>query len=162
MPALRHLKDKESKQIVKDFTAKYPSSIGPLGLVQHFEELTVEDATVFFADGKPLILRTVKGLIPSLKFDAVLSTFPKIVVDMGAIAHIANGAQIMRPGIRKIDGKFAKDALLVILDEKYGKMIALGIAEVDSETMQSMTKGRVIENVHYVGDPIWQGFTAPN
>jgi PUA domain protein len=66
----------------------------------------------------------------------------------------------MRPGVRSIEGQFAKDELVVILDEKYRKTIALGIAEVDSETMQSMTKGRVINNIHYVGDPVWNAFST--
>jgi PUA domain protein len=66
----------------------------------------------------------------------------------------------MRPGVSRIEGQFAKDELIVILDEKYRKTIALGIAEVDSETMQSMTKGRVINNIHYVGDPVWNAFST--
>jgi PUA domain protein len=128
--------------------------------VKHLGELTIEDASVFFADGKPLILHTSKGIFPSLKFEAVLSTLPKVIVDMGAVPHIANGAQIMRPGVRKIEGQFAKDDLVVILDEKHGKAIALGIAEINSDAMQSMTKGRVINNVHYVGDPVWRSFAT--
>jgi len=160
MAAMRHLKDRETKQIIKDFTTKYPSSVEPLSSVEHLEELTTEDGVVFFADGKPWILRTTKGLLPSLKFEVVLNTFPKVIVDMGAVPHIANGAQIMRPGVSKIEGQFAKDELIVILDEKYRKTIALGIAEVDSETMQSMSKGRVINNIHYVGDPVWNAFST--
>ena len=100
------------------------------------------------------------GYFRSLKFDAVLNTLPKVIVDMGAVPHVANGAQIMRPGIRQIEGRFVKDELIVILDEKYRKTIALGIAEVDSETMQSMTKGRVINNIHYVGDLLWNAFST--
>ncbi|MGA2783444.1 MAG: PUA domain-containing protein [Candidatus Bathyarchaeia archaeon] len=157
---MRHLKDRETKQIIKDFTTKYPSSVEQLSFVEHLEELTTEDALVFFADGKPWILRTTKGLLPSLKFEAMLKTFPKVIVDMGAVPHIANGAQIMRPGVRSIEGQFAKDELVVILDEKYRKTIALGISEVDSETMKSMTKGRVINNIHYVGDPVWNAFAT--
>ena len=64
MTAMRHLKDRESKQIIKDFTSKYPSSVEPLSSVEHLEELITEDASVFFADGKPWILRTKNGLLP--------------------------------------------------------------------------------------------------
>jgi PUA domain protein len=97
-------------------------------------------------------------LFPSLKNEPVLNMLPKIVVDMGAIPHVANGAQIMRPGIRQIEGQFNKDDLVTILDEKHRKVIALGIAEIDSETMRTMTKGRVITNIHYVGDSLWNSF----
>ena len=160
MPAMRHLKDKESKQLIKDFTSKYPSSAELLNSVKHLEELVIDDVAVFFADGKPWIIRTKMGLLPSLKFDAVLNALPRIIVDMGAVPHVANGAQIMRPGISQIEGRFVKDALIVILDEKYRKTIALGIADVDSNTMQSMSRGRVISNIHYVSDLIWNAFAT--
>jgi PUA domain protein len=157
---MRRLKDREFKQVIRDFTLKYPASSTILSFVDYLDELIIEDARVFFANGKPWILHTKNGLLPTLKFDALLSTLPKVIVDMGAVPHVANGAQIMRPGIRQIEGQFLKDQLIAILDEKYRKTIALGIAEVDSEHMQSMTKGRVIDNVHYVGDLLWKRFAS--
>jgi PUA-domain protein len=156
---LRHLKDRESKQIIKEFVNRYPSSMESLNSVKHLEEQVVEDSAVFFVDGKPWIVRTQGQLLPSLKYDLIVNMLPKIVVDMGAIPHVANGAQIMRPGIRQIEGQFNKNDLLAILDEKHRKIIALGIAEMDSEMMRSLAKGRVITNIHYVGDPMWNSFT---
>jgi PUA domain protein len=115
---------------------------------------------VFFADGRPIILRTPSGLLPSLKFEEFINTFPKIVVDMGAVAHVANGAQIMRPGIREIRGDFAKGDLVLVVDERFGKAIAIGLAEMGSEMMKSVNKGRVVTNLHYVGDELWKSFIA--
>jgi len=155
---MRHLKDRESKQIIKDFTTRFPASTKSLDLVRHLEEEMVEDNLVLFADDKPWIVRIQGRLFPSLKYDQVLVTLPKIIVDMGAVPHIANGAQIMRPGIRQIEGHFNRDDVIIIEDERHRKMIALGIAETDSEQMRTMTKGRVIANIHYVGDPLWQAF----
>ena len=155
---MRHLKDRESKQIIKDFTTRFPASTKSLDLVRHLEEEMVEDNLVLFADDKPWIVRIQGRLFPSLKYDQVLVTLPKIIVDMGAVPHIANGAQIMRPGIRQIEGHFNRDDVIIIEDERHRKMIALGIAETDSEQMRTMTKGRVIANIHYVGDPLWQVF----
>jgi PUA-domain protein len=157
---LRHLKDRESKQIIKDFVNRYPSSMESLKSVKHLEEQVIEDSAVFFVDGNPWIVRTQGQLLPSLKYDQIVNMLPKIVVDMGAIPHVANGAQVMRPGIRQIEGQFNKNDLLAILDEKYRKIIALGVAEMDSETMRSLAKGRVITNIHYVGDPMWNSFTT--
>ena len=141
---------------------QFPSSTKTLDSVKHLEEEMAEDSVVFFADGKPWIVRVQGRLLPSLKYDVVLDTLPKIVVDMGAVPHVANGAHIMRPGIRQIEGQFDKDDLVAICDEKYRKIIALGIAEEDAESMRSMTKGRVIANIHYVGDPLWKSFTLSN
>lgn len=159
---MRHLKDRESKQIIKGFMSQFPSSMESLDSVKHLEEEMVEDSLVFFADGKPWIVRVQGRLLPSLKYDLILGTLPKIVVDMGAVPHVANGAHVMRPGIRQIEGQFGKGDLVAIYDEKYRKIIALGLAEQDSESMRSMTKGRVIANIHYVGDPLWKSFTLSN
>lgn len=160
LPAKRHLKDKEVRQLLREFIERYPSSDKMLRSAKDFEELIVDENMVMFVDGRPLIVRTRAALLPSLKFEELINTFPKIVVDMGAVAHVANGAQIMRPGIREIKNEFAKGNLLVIVDEKFGKAIALGIAEMDSGTMKSMNKGKVIANVHYVGDELWKSFGA--
>lgn len=122
----------------------------------------MDERWVFFLDGRPLILRTKSGLLPSLKFDEVINSLPKIVVDMGAVAHLANGAHVMRPGIREIRNDFAKGELLLIVDEKFGKSIALGFADADSTVMKSANKGKVVMNVHYVGDELWKSFTASN
>ena len=159
---MRHLKDRESKQIIKEFMIRFPSSMESLDSVKHLEEEMVEDSLVFFTDGKPWIVRVQGRLLPSLKYDQVLVTLPKIVIDMGAVPHIANGAHVMRPGIRQIEGQFNNDDVVDIMDEKHRKIIALGIAEKDSETMRSMTKGRVISNIHYVGDSLWKLFTLSN
>ena len=159
---MRHLKDRESKQIIKEFVNQFPSSRESLNAVEHLEEQKVEDNTVFFADNKPWILRVHGRLFPTLRYDSLVATLPKVVIDMGAVAHVANGAHVMRPGIRKIEGQFAKDDLVAIKDERYEKTIALGIAEQDAESMRTVTKGRVIANIHYVGDEAWKSFSISN
>ena len=146
--------------MLKEFIERFPSSEATLRSTRSFEELPVDQSLIFFADGKPLILRKQGTLFPSLKFDELINAMPQIVVDMGAVAHVANGAQIMRPGIRQVKGEFAKGELVVIVDEKFSKAIALGVAEMDSEAMKSLTKGRVITNIHYVGDELWKSFVA--
>lgn len=146
--------------MLKEFIERFPLSEPTLRSAEIFEELPVADSLVFFVDKRPLILRTQAGLLPSLKFDELINGLPKIVVDMGAVAHVANGAQIMRPGVKHFGDDFPKGDLVVIVDEKFNKAIALGFAEVDSETMKSLSKGRVITNLHYVGDELWKSFAA--
>lgn len=162
MPTKRNLKDKEAKQLSREFIQRYPSSESFLSSVNILEEQLVDESTVYFLNGMPLILRTKSGLLPSLKFDEVINRLPKVVVDMGAVAHLANGAHLMRPGIREIRGDFAKGELVLIVDEKFGKNIALGLADVDSTVMRSATRGKVIVNIHYVGDELWKSFTPSN
>jgi len=148
--------------MVRQFTQQYPASASILNGGNDFEELVVDDSSIIFVDGRPLVLRTQGLLLPSLKFDELINVLPQVVVDMGAVAHLVNGAHIMRPGIRQIKDAFVKGGVIVIVDEKFGKAIALGIADMDSGVMQSVSKGKVILNVHHVGDILWNAFNAPN
>ena len=160
MPTTRHLKGKEVRGVTREFTQQYPASSSILNDANDFEELIVDDSSIVFVDGRPLILRTQRLILPSLKFDELINTLPRVVVDMGAVAHLVNGAHVMRPGIREIKDTFVKGGIIVIVDERFGKPIALGIADMDSGVMQSIDKGKVISNVHYVGDPLWTAFNA--
>lgn len=159
---MRRLKDKEVKGLLRDFIGRYPNTEESLASVESFDELSVGEEMVYFADNSPLILRRKIGLLPSLKFDKYVQSLPRVVVDMGAVAHVANGADIMRPGIREIPSNFGRGDLLVIVDEKYGKPLALGLAEMESTEMKSMSKGKVIRNVHFVGDELWASYNKPS
>jgi PUA domain protein len=158
MPVLRHLKDKEAKQVVREVVIRFPVAREKLDLTDHLQELVVGDGSVIFADDIPILILRNDLWIPSLKFQIVLDSLPKIIVDMGAIPHVTNGAQIMRPGIRLICDTFSKGDFVVIQDERFKKAIAVGTADLDSETMQAMVKGKMITNLHYVGDDFWNAF----
>ena len=157
MPAPRRLKDKEVKSLIREVINRYPKAT-LLESAKGFEELAVGDDLIYFVDGVPLILRTKAGFLPSLKFEELINSLPHVTVDMGAVAHVVNGADIMRPGIKVIQSNFQKGELVIIVDEKYGKPIALGFSEVNSEEMRGMSKGKAIANVHYVGDELWKSF----
>lgn len=161
MVAKRHLKEKEAKQIVREFVAKYAAARQTLDTAGHLQELVADDGSIIFVDELPLIIRRSGAWIPSLKFGVVLDTLPKVVVDMGAVPHVVNGAQIMRPGIREIVDTFKKDDLVVVQDERFRKAIAIGTADMDSDGMKVLVKGKVITNLHYVGDIFWTAFATP-
>ena len=82
---------------------------------------------------------------------------PRVVVDKGAIRFLVNGADIMRPGIIKVES-FSKGAFVVIVDETVGKAIAVGKALVSSQEMIATSQGKVIKNIHYVGDELWSRY----
>jgi len=81
---------------------------------------------------------------------------PRITVDMGAVPHVVGGADIMAPGIRKVEGTFGEKELVVIIDEKHGKFLSVGRSLLGSEALAATKKGKVIVNVHYVGDVVWE------
>jgi predicted RNA-binding protein (TIGR00451 family) len=75
---------------------------------------------------------------------------------MGAIPFVCKGADVMAPGITEIKTPFEEGALVVIRDVKHGKALALGKALRSSTSIMTEKKGKVIKNLHYVGDKIWE------
>src|SRR3989338_137437 len=96
-------------------------------------------------------------LIPTLK---LLQTHPHllntITIDMNAIKFIINGADVMRPGITNIDDNITKDQPICIIDQTHKKPLAIGISLHSTEELRTLTNGKVIKNIHYVGDELWK------
>jgi PUA-domain protein len=109
---------------------------------------------------KPLLFRTKETVYPTLLFEEIISKLPKVVVDMGAVRHVCNGAGIMAPGIVNYEGEFKKGDLVSIVDIKFRKRLALGEAQYDTEVAKSVKQGVVVKNIHYVSDEIWNVMKA--
>jgi len=119
---------------------------------------TDTDITVILYEDKPFFLLKDEMAIPSLKMflDKDVRKLPNsVTVDMGAIPFVTNGADIMRPGIVDADKNILEGSFVVICDEKHGKPLAIGISLYSGEEMLSLKEGKVVKNIHYVGDKIW-------
>ncbi|MGI0027689.1 MAG: PUA domain-containing protein, partial [Nitrosopumilaceae archaeon] len=86
---------------------------------------------------------------------SMLEKFPKVVVDKGAIKFVCNGATVMRPGIKNYSD-FNKDQIICIVEESHNKFLAVGRALVSSKELETMTKGEVVKNLHYISDEFWE------
>ena len=147
------LKDRDVKPLVELL-----KNLGGQDNLSHKSRIEIEEiksGEVVFVDGEPFAIRRNGELIPVLVNHRTLDSLPTMVVDMGAVPHVVGGADIMAPGIRRVDGDFQPGQLLVVVDEKHGKRLAVGKALLDSTTLRNTKKGKVVENVHYVGDPVW-------
>jgi len=114
-----------------------------------------EDGAVFVGlDGFEFI-QSGEAFIPYVGSQPTLALFPQVIVDEGAIKFLLNGADVMRPGIRKFDDWGPAGKMVVVREEKKGRAIAVGPALVASAEAQDMTKGGCIKNVHHVGDRYW-------
>ena len=121
-----------------------------------FMQAEAEDGTtVYLLDGEALLARREGTLFPTLIHPA-LDELPSIVVDMGAIPYVCNGADVMAPGIVEVRGGFSEGEFVVIRDVTHGKALSVGVSLVSSEEMREMRKGKAIRNLHHVGDKIWQ------
>ena len=95
-------------------------------------------------------------LFPLLKDEAIIAKLPIVTVDSGAIKFVCNGANIMRPGVTKVEGDFSKSTLVLVREQKYGKAISIGRSMLSKSELEAASKGPVIENLHYVGDRFWE------
>ena len=94
--------------------------------------------------------------IPALKILLKEPFLKKVTVDMGAVKFICNGADVMRPGIVQIDADIQKNDVIMIIDEKNKTPLVVGLALYDSDELENMTDGKVIKNLHFIGDDKWK------
>ena len=115
----------------------------------------IDDKYYYFNDDIAfLILDGI--LVPSLKFILRNNvSMPEAIVDMGAVKFIVNGADVMRPGIQEFEGDFEKNDFVVIKDLNNKKALVLGKALLSKEEMLNQKDGKAFENIHYIGDKIW-------
>ncbi len=114
----------------------------------------VQEDQVLIINKEPLFLLIDNQWIPSLRLLLKKLVLPKVVVDKGAIKFVVNGADVMRPGITTCD-EFVQFEYVVIVDETLGKPIAVGQALLASDRLLEEKGGKVIKNLHFIGDEYW-------
>ena len=114
-----------------------------------------EDGVVFVHLGAMVFVKTGDSFVPFLGSPEALALFPSATVDAGAIKFMLNGADVMRPGIRRFDGWGDRGRTVVIREEGKGRAIAVGTSTVPSDEALAMTKGVCLKNLHHVGDRYW-------
>jgi len=123
------------------------------------ELILTETSDILYAINDELTLwKSADGYIPILTqlLDKKIS-LKTVVVDMGAIRFVTNRADIMRPGITKIDPTIKKGDIIQIVDETHKRALAVGKALYDASEMQNIATGKVIKNLHTIKkDPVWK------
>ena len=99
------------------------------------------------SDGEPFL--TIRGI---MRYGA---TRRYVTVDMGAVRFVANGADIMGPGVVDVDPGISEGDMVWIRDETHKRPLAIGRAMVPGSEMASKPKGKVIKSLHFVGDKLW-------
>ena len=151
----RHrLKEKEIKKIIEELKNEFEEYF--------FDEKTTvetgdfEDIKVVFVNGEPCFIYYDDRLLITLL--GVNRFHPKtkyVVVDMGAVRFLTNGADVMAPGIIDADININEGDQVWICDERNHKPLAVGIAQMSGEEMVLEKKGKAILMIHYVGDRLW-------
>jgi PUA domain protein len=150
------LKEKEAKTLLTEVSQKAGLSLEQIMKTNiNLEIVETDFAQIFLIKNRPILARIGEHIFPTLIFIEALSLVPKVVVDMGAIPHVCNGADIMAPGIVHVRGDVKKGDFVFVVDEKYGKAIAVGKALCDMSEAAKPKQGVVIRNIHFVGDKLW-------
>lgn len=156
---LRSSEVKELAQRITQFAPQYGEYVSQHVQIEVMRELG--ESELFYVNGKPFLIRRGEKFYPSLKaLDWMKIQIPKAVVDMGAVPYVAKGADIMAPGIRRVEVEFKQGETVIVSEEKYGKNLAVTEAIMTSEQIMKERRGKALFNVHYVGDRVWKALTA--
>ncbi len=150
----RHmLRKKEAKRISK----RLAETTG-VELSGSMERVEINGNVVILVEGEPMILeydnRYYLTVYALLKFRPEKG---KVVVDEGAMPHIMNGADVMKPGIVEADESIKKGDFVYVVVEGKETPLAVGIALVDGKEMKG-GKGKAVRNIHHLKDKIWKTF----
>lgn len=120
------------------------------------ELLEADPNSFVLVNGEPYIIIINDKAYPTLK--AALNndiSGKTVVVDMGAVRFVTNGADIMSPGIVETDPEIIPGDVVIIVEETHKKPLAMGISLINGEEMVENDSGKAIETLHYIGDYIW-------
>jgi PUA domain protein len=110
----------------------------------------------YLIGGRIIAIEEEGGLLLTLHGIMDLSPTRKhVTVDMGAVKFLANGADVMSPGIVDADPEIEKDELVYVRDVKNRRPLCVGRSLVDGKEMLQSGSGKAIKTLHFVGDEIW-------
>ena len=155
----RHrLKSKDIKNLQSDL--KYTFETSFFNENSSVEIGDYEEYKIIFTDGEPCFILYNNKIVFTLHgINKYKPTNNYVIVDMGAVKFVTNGADVMAPGIIDADKNIKEDQQVWICDEKHKKPLAIGIAIIDGEHMITEEKGKAINTIHWVGDKLWN-YTA--
>ena len=144
------------EEVLRQYDQKFVDQVFPKK--SNVEVIQTESGDTLYAVNNELkLFKSKEGYIPVLTL--LLNNrvdLKTIIVDFGAVRYVANGADVMRPGITKIDPSIKKGDIVKIEEETQHRALAVGKAMFDATEMESKTSGKVVENLHTIQDAIWE------
>lgn len=117
-------------------------------------EILQGEYDIILVNDNPKFFYHQEVLLPTLKLLQQEMVLKTVTVDMGAIRFVASGADIMRPGIVSMSD-FPEGEFVAVIDEQNKKPLSISRALASSEEMKAMEKGKALQNIHFVGDKLW-------
>lgn len=149
----------ETDDLLKQVSAQWKIEIPK---AKNLKMYRIMDNVQIFTANDIMILKIEETYLPFLSQTSLLEKFPHVLVDMGAVKFMCNGANVMRPGIRS-HSEFDREQVVCVIEESQHKFLAVGKSLVPSSELETMEKGEVIKNMHYISDKYWEiGKTITN
>jgi len=143
---------RETAEVIKEILSQWKIELPKIkNLKFHY----FDDDIIIISGGGLKAIKTGDSYLPFLTETQILKKFPYVMVDMGAVKFMCKGANVMRPGITNYTS-FEKDSVVCIIEESQNKFLAVGKSCVISTDMESMSKGEVVKNMHYISDKYWE------
>ncbi len=149
-----HLKGSEAKKVIAAIEPFLDDS-SRLRKASLERAITDDGVDLIFVNGRPLIM--IEEEKPFFTVLGAIELMPKkrlVVVDAGAVRFVINGADIMNPGIVEADPEIAAGDLVIIVEERHKKPLAIGRALIPGMEMKG--EGKAVKSLHHVGDQIWK------
>ncbi len=121
-------------------------------------EILLVNGRPFFIRRKDLIFPLVIALY-ELSNEEDLRKWPRrVVVDAGAVPFILKGADVMAAGgITDADENIKEGDFVFVVEEDYGRPLAIGVALMDGKAMKEKPRGgKAVKNIHHARDRIWE------
>lgn len=121
------------------------------------EKGTTDEGDVLIADGRIVAWRRGDRFWPTIQ--GLLLRPPErawVTVDMGAVPHVTNGADVMAPGIVDADERVEAGDPVWIRDVDNEQPLAVGQASTDGPEMVAKAEDKVVETLHHVGDRVFE------
>lgn len=119
-----------------------------IGSFNNYSLIFIDNKVVFFRYDNKLYF-TIAGLLirnPKSRF---------VMVDMGAVKFVVNGADVMAPGIVDVDLDIEEGDSVWVCDQQHKKPLAVGYALMNGENMNVQKSGKAVKIIHYIGDELW-------
>ncbi len=154
-----HISRRETREIIRGLISAEPGlrEVIPEGMekrslmaVEYGERGGV--GRVLFHEGRPILVQLPDGeVVPFLGTLRDPSVgLPSVIVDEGAVRFLANGADVMGPGIVGVEGDPREGGLVVVRDERYLAPVCVGRTLRPARELRK--RGKSVKNLHHVGD----------
>ncbi|MBO8174339.1 MAG: DUF1947 domain-containing protein [Thermococcus sp.] len=166
MLKIKHpLSKKEIKGIIREMSAIFGEEVAKK-LINKKDDVQIAEfdktTQILFVNGRPMFIKRQNLVFPlvialyELSNEEDLRKWKRrVVVDEGAVPFILKGADVMAPGIVDADEDIKEGDFVFVVEENYGRPLAIGIALMNGKDMKEKNRGKAVKVIHHAKDKIW-------